>query len=97
MLLQADVVALQEVPTRGRVKGFLGPAYRVTTFSATSEDGAGAVLATRTEHRALEKIDQLPGERTGPAIAALIVKLKSAVGPLVVAHHKPNWRPPRRD
>jgi hypothetical protein len=72
---------------------FLGPDYCITPFSATSEDDTGAALATRAKHRVLEEIDQRTGEHGEdlPWCATLIVELESAVGPLVVAHHKPNW------
>lgn len=90
--LAADVVALQEVPVDG-VVDLLGSGYCVTPFSATSEDGTGAVLATRTEHRVLEEIDQRTPEHgaTLPWCATLIVELESPLGPLIVAHHKPSW------
>jgi hypothetical protein len=41
----------------------------------------------------LEEIDQRTAEHGEdlPWCATLIVELESAVGPLVVAHHKPNW------
>ena len=90
--LDADVVALQEVPTDD-VDQLLGPGYHVTPFSATSEDGTGGVLATRVSHRVLEEIDQRTAEhgQVLPWCATLIVELESPVGRLVVAHHKPNW------
>ena len=91
--LEADVVALQEVNVRGGVEDLLGPGYCITPFSATSEDDTGAALATRAKHRVLEEIDQRTPEHREdlPWCATLIVELESALGPLVVAHHKPNW------
>jgi len=91
--LEADVVALQEVNVRGGVEDLLGLDYCITPFSATSEDDTGAALATRAKHRVLEEIDQRTAEHGEdlPWCATLIVELESAVGPLVVAHHKPNW------
>lgn len=44
--LDADVVALQEVRP-GDVEDLLGSGYCVTPFSAVSENGVGAALATR--------------------------------------------------
>jgi hypothetical protein len=91
--LEADVVALQEVNVRGGVEDLLGPDYCITPFSATSEDDTGAALATRAKHRVLEEIDQRTAEHGEdlPWCATLIVELESSVGPLVIAHHKPNW------
>ncbi|GAB2612766.1 hypothetical protein GCM10027067_25450 [Pseudactinotalea suaedae] len=90
---QADVVALQEVPTDERLDELLGPGYHVTPFSQTSEDGTGGVLATRAEHRVLEEIGQGTPENGQdlPWYATLVVELESSVGSLVVAHHKPSW------
>jgi endonuclease/exonuclease/phosphatase family metal-dependent hydrolase len=90
--LEADVLALQEVPVDG-VVDLLGPGYCITPFSAVGDNGTGAVLATRAEHRVLEEIDQRTPEHGSdlPWCATLIVELESPVGPLVVAHHKPNW------
>jgi endonuclease/exonuclease/phosphatase family metal-dependent hydrolase len=91
--LEADVVALQEVNVRGGVEDLLGQDYCITPFSATSEDDTGAALATRAKHRVLEEIDQRTPQHGEdlPWCATLIVELESAVGPLVLAHHKPNW------
>lgn len=91
--LRADVVALQEVPIGKGVEDLFGPGYCTTPFSATSDDGTGAVLATWVQHRVLEEIDQRTPEHGHdlPWCATLIVELESPVGPLVVAHHKPNW------
>ena len=61
--LEADVVALQEVNVRGGVEDLLGPGYCVTAFLASSEDGTGAALATRAEHRVLEEIDMAISRR----------------------------------
>jgi endonuclease/exonuclease/phosphatase family metal-dependent hydrolase len=90
--LNADVVALQEVPVDG-VEDLLGPGYCVTPFSATSPDGTGGLLATRVPHRVLEEIDQRTPEHGEdlPWCATVIVELQAPVGRLVVAHHKPNW------
>lgn len=90
--LDADVVALQEVRPHD-VEELLGPGYQVTPFSAVSENGVGAVLATRASHRLLEEIDQRTAERGAdlPWCATLILELETPFGRLVVAHHKPNW------
>jgi endonuclease/exonuclease/phosphatase family metal-dependent hydrolase len=90
--LDADVVALQEVRIED-VEDLLGPGYSLTPFSAVSEDGVGAVLATRAHHQVLEEIDQRTAEHGAdlPWCATLIVALEVPFGRLVVAHHKPNW------
>jgi len=90
--LDADVVALQEVRVAD-VDELLGPGYCVTPFSAVSDDGVGAVLATRRPHTVLEEIDQRTAEHGDdlPWCATLVVELEESVGRLVVAHHKPNW------
>jgi endonuclease/exonuclease/phosphatase family metal-dependent hydrolase len=90
--LDADVVALQEVRP-GEVEELLGPGYHVTAFSALSDNGVGAVLATRIPHRVLEEIDQRTAQNGAdlPWCATLIVDLEAPFGRLVVAHHKPNW------
>jgi endonuclease/exonuclease/phosphatase family metal-dependent hydrolase len=91
-LLRADVVALQEVRPDD-VEELIGSGYCVTPFAAVSENGVGAVLATRAPHRVLEEIDQRTAEHGAdlPWCATLIVELEAPVGRLVVAHHKPNW------
>lgn len=90
--LDADVVALQEVRP-DEVDELLGSGYCVTPFSAVSDNGVGAVLATRVPHRVLEEIDQRTAEHGAdlPWCATLIVEVQAAFGRVVVAHHKPNW------
>ena len=59
--LEADVVALQEVPVATAphvVEDLLGAGYHVRGFTRAAEDGVGAALATRGPHRVLEEIDQ---------------------------------------
>jgi endonuclease/exonuclease/phosphatase family metal-dependent hydrolase len=94
--LDADVVALQEVPigpAPGIVEELLGPGWHVRQLGHPSDDGVGALLATRAPHRPVVELDQ----RIRPAVEALpwcatsIVELDTAVGPLLVAHHKPSW------
>ena len=91
--LDADVVALQEVPVADVSEALLGPDYHITSFTAVSDNGVGGVLATRVEHRVLEEIDQRTAAHSEalPWCATMIVELESPVGPLVVAHHKPSW------
>ncbi|WP_170852299.1 endonuclease/exonuclease/phosphatase family protein [Blastococcus sp. DSM 46786] len=95
--LKADVVALQEVPIASRsevVEELLGPGWHVRGFARASEDGVGAVLATRQPHRVLEEIDQrcTPRSRDFAWCATLLVEVDTAVGRTLVAHHKPSWQ-----
>ena len=95
--LDADVVALQEVPIADGpafVEELLGPGYHVQGFSQTADDGVGAALATKSPHRVLEEIDQrcTPRASDFPWCATLLVEVDTAVGRLLIAHHKPSWQ-----
>lgn len=94
--LAPDVVALQEVPVDepATLDRLLGPGYQLSHFSRPSDDGIAGTVATRTPHRLVAELDQrvspLAAE-TLPWSATTVIELDSAVGPLVVAHHKPSW------
>lgn len=48
--IDADVVALQEVPVGAgpaALQALLGPGYRVSGFSRAADDGVGGIIATR--------------------------------------------------
>ena len=93
--LDADVVALQEVPVDdGTVEHLLGPGWSVTPFSRAADDGVGGALATRAPHRVLEEVDQRCTERSRDFAwcATLVVEVDTAVGRTLVAHHKPSWQ-----
>lgn len=95
--LEADVVALQEVPIASRpevVEELLGPGWHVRGFARAAEDGVGAVLATRRPHRVLDEIDQRCTSRSRDFAwcATLLVEVDTAVGRTLVAHHKPSWQ-----
>jgi endonuclease/exonuclease/phosphatase family metal-dependent hydrolase len=93
--LDADVVALQEVPVAGgTVEELLGPGYTVTPFSRAADDGVAGALATRAPHRVVEEIDQrcTPRAQDFPWAATLVVEVDTAVGRTLVAHHKPSWQ-----
>jgi endonuclease/exonuclease/phosphatase family metal-dependent hydrolase len=95
--LEADVVALQEVPIATApqvVEELLGPGYQVRGFTRAADDGVGAALATRGPHRVLEEIDQrrTPRSRDFPWCATLLVEVDTPVGRTLVAHHKPSWQ-----
>lgn len=91
--LRADVVALQEVPVAW-AGVLLGPDYSVSSLGRPSDDGTGAVLATREPHRVLEEVDQRCTSRAMdfPWCATLVVEVDTAAGRTVVAHHKPSWQ-----
>ena len=93
--LDADVVALQEVPVAGgTVEDLLGPGWSVTAFSRAADDGVGGVLATRAPHRVVEEVDQRCTDRAREFAwcATLVVEVDSPVGRTLVAHHKPSWQ-----
>jgi endonuclease/exonuclease/phosphatase family metal-dependent hydrolase len=94
--LDADVVALQEVPIGSSpdiVEELLGPGWHVRQLGRLSDDGVGAVLATRAPHRPVLDLDQRirPASEALPWCATSIVELETTVGPVLVAHHKPSW------
>jgi endonuclease/exonuclease/phosphatase family metal-dependent hydrolase len=94
--LDADVVALQEVPTDDPAffDHLLGPGYHLAHFSRASPDGVGGTLATRWPQRHVTELDlRITGRsrNTLPWCATLIVEVDTPVGTLVIAHHKPSW------
>ena len=94
--LNPDVLALQEVrvaDAAALVADMVGEGYSVRGFSATSENGVGAVTATRWPHQVVAEIDQrlTPRSRLLPWTATLVMEMSTPVGPLLVAHHKPSW------
>jgi endonuclease/exonuclease/phosphatase family metal-dependent hydrolase len=95
--LDADVVALQEVPIGSGpavVDALLGGGYHVRGLGRPAADGVGAALATREPHRVLDELDQRcsPRSRDFPWCATLLVEVPTPVGRVVVAHHKPSWQ-----
>jgi endonuclease/exonuclease/phosphatase family metal-dependent hydrolase len=95
--LEADVVALQEVPIGDApevVEELLGPGWHVRGFSRAAEDGVGGALATREPHRVVEELDQRCTERSRDFAwcATLVVEVDTRVGRVLVAHHKPSWQ-----
>ncbi|HYJ75142.1 MAG TPA: endonuclease/exonuclease/phosphatase family protein [Kineosporiaceae bacterium] len=94
--LDADVVALQEVPCLDGfavVRELLGPGYHVRAFPRAADDGVGGVLATRWPHRLVAELDQRLTERSRDFAwcATSVVELDAPVGRTLVAHHKPSW------
>lgn len=95
--LDADVVALQEVPIGSApevVEDLVGPGYTLRGLGEPADDGVGAVLATRGPSRVVDELDQrcTPRSRDFPWCATLLVEVGTAVGPVLVAHHKPSWQ-----
>ena len=91
--LDADVVALQEVPVGDTdlVHQLVDPSFAVRPFSGTAPDGVGGLLATRWPHRLVDELDQRVDEQSLPWAATLLVELETPVGRTLVAHHKPSW------
>jgi endonuclease/exonuclease/phosphatase family metal-dependent hydrolase len=93
--LDADVLALQEVPVDPDfLDDLLGPGYHYAHFSRTAQDGVGGTLATRWPFRDLGELDLRISDRSRdllPWQATRFVEVDTPVGTVVVAHHKPVW------
>jgi endonuclease/exonuclease/phosphatase family metal-dependent hydrolase len=91
--LDADIVALQEVPPGDPavVRRLVDATFTVRPFSRTAPDGVGGLLATRWPHRVVAELDQRLDEQSLPWAATLLVEVETPVGPTLVAHHKPSW------
>ena len=97
--LDADIVALQEVPVDdgfATVSTLLGDGYQIHPFSNPSDDGVAGVLATRGTSRLIGELDQRVPGRSGslPWAATLLVEVETAVGRVLAVHHKPSWQFP---
>lgn len=95
--LEADVVALQEVPIGSDpdvVAELIGDGYHVSPLGRPTPDGVGAALATRGPHELVEEIDQrcTPRTRELTWCATQLVALETAVGRVLLVHHKPTWQ-----
>jgi endonuclease/exonuclease/phosphatase family metal-dependent hydrolase len=92
--LDADVVALQEVPVdQGFLEDLLGPGYHFGHFSQAT-DGVAGTLATLWPQRRVTELDLRISQRVEDTLtwcAALVVEVDTPVGTVVVAHHKPTW------
>lgn len=94
--LDADVLALQEVPLRDGgafVDSLVGPGFHLAELGEPDEVGVGAVLASRWPLRDVEHVDLARPERAPsiPWISAVLAEVETPVGVLTVAHHKPSW------
>ncbi|MGI5131273.1 endonuclease/exonuclease/phosphatase family protein [Pseudonocardia sp. CA-107938] len=85
--LAPDVVALQEC-----AHDVLDADYATIWHSRRSDDGVGAVLASRYPLRQIGEVDLRVTPRvTLPWAAAVLAEVELPLGTLVVAHHKPTW------
>ncbi len=93
--LDADVLALQEVPVDPSfLEDLLGPGYHFGTFASVADDGVAGTLATRWPQRCAAELDLRVTERARATLAwcaALVVEVDTPLGTVVVAHHKPSW------
>jgi endonuclease/exonuclease/phosphatase family metal-dependent hydrolase len=87
--LEPDVVAFQEIAD----DDLLGPGWSVVAHSQRSENGVGAVLASRWPVGEAREVDLHVTLRTEsfPWCAAVIAEIEAPVGPLLFVHHKPTW------
>jgi endonuclease/exonuclease/phosphatase family metal-dependent hydrolase len=94
--LDADVLALQEVPVDDPafLEDLVGPGYHFGSFTRPSTDGVAGTLATRWPQRRLAELDLRITERAKQTLAwsaTLIAEVETPVGMVVIAHHKPSW------
>jgi endonuclease/exonuclease/phosphatase family metal-dependent hydrolase len=96
--LRPDVVALQETawgPDDDQAADLLGPEYALARHSARSDDGVGAVLASRWPLGEVGEIDLRVTSRVEglPWAAAVVaeVALPAPFGPTLFVHHKPTY------
>jgi endonuclease/exonuclease/phosphatase family metal-dependent hydrolase len=95
--LAPDVVALQEcarTADHDDAAELLGDAYQMIWHSRRSDDGVGAVLASRHPIRAVSEIDLRIAPRvTLPWAAAVLaeIELPPPLGRVLIAHHKPTY------
>lgn len=94
--LDADVIALQEVPVDdpGFLDDLVGPGFHFAHFSRPSGDGVAGTLATRWPHAHVTELDLRLTERAADALtwsATVLVEMDTPLGTVVVAHHKPSW------
>ena len=93
--LDADVVALQEVPVDPAfLEDLVGPGYHFGSFAPAPGDDVAGTLATRWPQRRVVELDLRITERSRATLAwcaALVVEIDTPLGAVVVAHHKPSW------
>lgn len=94
--LDADILALQEVPLRDGgafVDSLAGAGFHLAELGEPDAAGVGGVLASRWPLRDVQRLDlALPEHPPSiPWIAAVLAEVETPVGVLTVAHHKPSW------
>jgi endonuclease/exonuclease/phosphatase family metal-dependent hydrolase len=94
---EADIVALQEVPTEDGytvVTALLGEAYHLLPFPHSAPDGVGGVLATRWQIENVHNIEQWVSERSRNFAwcGSVVADLATPLGLMAIAHHKPSWQ-----
>ncbi|WP_229076009.1 endonuclease/exonuclease/phosphatase family protein [Actinoplanes sp. DH11] len=94
--LRPDLVALQETvwgEEYDQATDLLGPGYQLARHSRRSENGVGAVLASRWPLGAVSEIDLRVTDRVDlPWSAAVVAEVESPLGPLFFVHHKPTYQ-----
>src|SRR4051812_49320937 len=89
--LRPDLIALQESVV---AEDLLGPEYHVAQHSRRSDDGVGAVLASRWPLQQVQEIDLRVTSRVDlPWCAAVLAEISAPqpVGPVLFVHHKPTY------
>ncbi|HEV2529468.1 MAG TPA: endonuclease/exonuclease/phosphatase family protein [Thermomicrobiales bacterium] len=95
--VRPDVVALQEVDCRDgyeEVRYLLGTGYSLSPHSARSENGVGAVLASRVPPTSRNELDLRVTARVDlpwSAAVAAEIRLPAPFGPTLFVHYKPTW------
>lgn len=95
--LAPEIVLLQEIVlTEGydQARDILGSGYQIHHQPGRSDDGVGASIASQWPLDVVLEVGLDHGELswTG-SLAVARVDVPSPIGPVLVAHHKPTWRP----
>ncbi|MEU4563905.1 endonuclease/exonuclease/phosphatase family protein [Actinoplanes sp. NPDC023936] len=94
--VRPDLIALQETvwgEGYDQATDLLGPGYHLARHSRRSENGVGAVLASRWPIGAVSEIDLHVSSRVDlPWAAAVVAEIDAPIGPLFFVHHKPSYQ-----
>ena len=95
--LAPDIVLLQEVvvtEAHDQAREILGPDYRIHHQPGRSDDGVGATIASRWPMDVVLDVGLDDDELTWiGSLCVARVEVPEPIGPILVAHHKPTWRP----